>query len=500
MAAPISPTTGAPDKTKTKDYGGTENRITPVETVQDGDIEPTKFPVMDKVDKFGAHAKTDPREIRLVKKLDWYIMPVLWFMYTFNYLDRNAIINARLNNLEQDLGLKKTEYNTCVSILFVGYIAGQVPSNMMLNRVRPSWYMASFCLAWSIVSLLSFLANTFGKMVTVRFILGIVEAPFYPGALYIISMFYTRKEIAMRLAILTTGNMFSGSFAGLIAAGIFSGLDKVHGLAGWQWLFIIQGALSAVTALIAFWLLPDHPLTTRWLTEEERQLAHSRIFTDTTDVQEGTSVWVGLRDAAADWRTWALCLMYNLHISSLAFQNFLPTVIGTLGYSRTVTLALTCPPYLLAGAVGLLIAWTSGHWNERTWHITACKGIVLIGFIIPAVTNNFAARMLSIFLFVGFSFGINNIILSWISATLGQTNEKKAVAIAICNMLGNAANIYTPYLWPSSDSPHYLTAWIACICFAAGVILIAQVLKHALKAQNKRMRRDNPELTNFYVY
>jgi hypothetical protein len=192
--------------------------------------------------------------------------------------------------------------------------------------------------------------------------------------------------------------------------------------------------------------------------------------------------------------------MYNLHISSVGFQNFLPTVIGTLGYSRTITLALTCPPYLLAGAIGLVIAWTSGHWNERTWHIILCKSLVLVGFIIPAVTNNFAARMFSIFLFVGFSFGINNIILSWASSILGQTNEKKAAAIAICNTLGNMSNVYTPYLWPASDSPHYLTAWIVSICFALGVILIAMPLKLTLKAQNKRMKRDNPEATNFYVY
>ncbi|PVH94777.1 MFS general substrate transporter [Periconia macrospinosa] len=486
MTAPIPPSTSLTGTTKSKDDEAIQNRITPIGTIQDGDIE--KFLVMDKVDKFGAHAKTDPREIKLVKKLDWYIMPILWFMYTFNYLDRNAIVNARLNNLEENLGLKNTEYNTCVSILFVGY------------TFRPSLFMAGFCLAWSIISLLSFLATNYPSMVILRFVLGIVEAPFYPGALYIISLFYTRKEIATRLAILTTGNNFSGSFAGLIAAGIFEGLDKKHGLAGWQWLFIIQGALSAATALLAFWFLPDYPLTTRWLTEEERQLAHNRIFIDTTDVKEGTNVWTGLRDAVADWRTWAFCLMYNLHISSVGFQNFLPTVMGTLGYSRTVTLALTCPPFILAAIVGLIIAWTSGHWNERTWHIVICKSIVLIGFIIPAATNNFAARLLSIFLFVGFSFGINNIVLSWVSSTLGQTNEKRSVALALCNMLGGLANIYTPYLWPSSDSPRYLTAWGASIGFAVGVILITLPLKYALKAQNKRMKRDNPEVMNLYVY
>jgi hypothetical protein len=252
--------------------------------------------------------------------------------------------------------------------------------------------------------------------------------------------------------------------------------------------------------LIAFWFLPDNPLTTKWLTEEERQLAHNRVFVDTTDAQESTSVWSGLRDAATDWRTWAMTLMYNLHVSSLGFQNFIPTVMLGLGYSRTVTLALTCPPFFLAAIVGLIIAWTSGRWNERTWHIVVCKSIVIIGFIIPLATNNFAARLFSIFLFVGFSFGINNIVLGWASSTLSQTNEKKSVALAIINMVGNMSNVYTPYLWPKSDSPHYRTAWYASISFAVAVIVVALVMKYSLKARNKKMSQIDAEVRNLYVY
>jgi hypothetical protein len=125
--------------------------------VEDGtDISSVRKPT---ADEFGAHAKTDPREIRLVKKIDLYVLvggpirwsssscsllhqPILWLMYFLNYLDRNAMINGKLDTLAEDLHLEDVQYNTCVSILFVGYLVGQVPSNMILNRVRPSWYMA----------------------------------------------------------------------------------------------------------------------------------------------------------------------------------------------------------------------------------------------------------------------------------------------------------------------------------------------------------------------
>ncbi|CAH0045612.1 unnamed protein product [Clonostachys solani] len=465
-------------------------------TIEEGPFKPT----YEKVDEFGAHAKTDPKEIALVRKLDLHILPILWLMYLFNYLDRNALVNARLNDLEKELNLQGTQYNTCVSILFVGYIAGQIPSNMVLNRVRPSWYMAGFCMAWSIVSLLTFLAKDYSSMVVLRFFLGVTEAPFYPGALYLISLFYTRKEIATRMSWFFTANMLASAFSPLIAAGVFSGLDKSMGLSGWKWLFIIQGALSIVTAVLAFFMLPDHPLKTRWLNEEEKQYAHNRICVDTTDLREGTSVWVGLKEACSDWRMWVLCLMYNFHLSSISFQNFLPTVMETLGYSRIISLVLTFPPYLFAAIMAVAMAHSSGHFNERTWHITTCKCIVIVGFVLAVATLNIPARLVGIFLFVGFTFGINNIILGWVSSTLGQTNEKKSVALAIANSLGNMSSIYMPYIWPKSDGPRYLPAWMASIAFSAGCMTLAWVLKIALRRQNKKMRAVNPNETNFYVY
>lgn len=120
-------------------------------------------------------------------------------MYWLNYLDRNVITLARLDGLEDDLGLIGTQYNTAVSILFVGYILGQIPSNMILTRVRPSMYMGGFMAAWAVVSALTAICTDYKSLVLVRFFLGVVEAPYYPGALYVLSIFYTRKELATRI-------------------------------------------------------------------------------------------------------------------------------------------------------------------------------------------------------------------------------------------------------------------------------------------------------------
>ena len=170
----------------------------------------------------------------------------------------------------------------------------------------------SGCMAvWAVATACTALAKNFTGLLLARFFLGIIEAPYYPGALYILSIFYTRKEIATRISILYTGNILATAFAGLIAAGIFHGLDQVHGIAGWRWLFILQGSATFVIALGAGFILPDDPLKTRWLSPEERIHANSRIVRDTVGgSEENTTVWAGLKNAASDPKLWVFAFMF----------------------------------------------------------------------------------------------------------------------------------------------------------------------------------------------
>ncbi|KAI1346330.1 MFS transporter-like protein [Xylaria sp. FL0043] len=460
-----------------------------------------KNDVIEQPDRFGSYAKVDPKEIALVKKLDLYMMPVLWLMYFLNFLDRNAIVNGKLNHIDKDLGLVGSEYNTCVSIFFVGYITGQVPSNMLVTRVKPSWYLAGWMLAWAIVSTLNCLVKDYHGLLAVRLVLGITEAPFYPGALYLVSLFYTRKETATRLAVFYTGNLLASTFSGLIAAGVFAGLDGVHGLSGWRWLFLIQGVITVGVAIAGFYILPDTPLTTRWLTEEERQLAHARIARDTTEKRyTATSTWSGLWDAARDYRTWIFTLMANLHLSANNFKNYLPTAVASLGFSTTVSLVLTSPPYLFATFASVAVSRSSGHFNERTWHITISKAFAIIGFAVATATYNIGARYFAIILFVGATYGVNNITLAWTAATVGQTDEKKAAALAIANTFGNLSFVYTPYLWSDDTAPLFRPACLASIGFSFGVVVTAWLMKWVLIRTNRKIRAQDNEAINFYAY
>jgi sugar phosphate permease len=199
---------------------------------------------------------------------------------------------------------------------------------------------------------------------------------------------------------LTSGaNIIATAVAGLISAATFATLGGAHGIAGWRWLFIILGVVTFGIAIIALWALPDHPLTTRWLKPEEQQLAHSRMERDTVGLEESKGAWVGLKQAAKDSKLWFLTLLQLLHLCACGFNSFFPTVVKTLGYSTTVTLVITCPPYLCAGAFSVALAWSSGRRNEKSWHIVAGMVVALIGFIMAAASLNTGVRFVSLFLF-----------------------------------------------------------------------------------------------------
>lgn len=192
--------------------------------------------------------------------------------------------------------------------------------------------------------------------------------------------------------------------------------------------------------------------------------------------------------------------MQNMHLSACSFNNFFPTVVGSLGYTRTLTLVLTCPPYLVSGFVGYFVGLSSGKFNERTWHITVCMGGALVGFIISCLTLNTAARYISCFLFASGAYAVNSVILGWVSASMGQTTEKKAITLSIVNVVANASYIYTPYLYPKSDGPKYLTAMGSNAGFAFATIASAWGLRLWLMAKNRNMKRNNPEAEVFFAY
>ncbi|KAK6206541.1 hypothetical protein LQW54_007611 [Pestalotiopsis sp. IQ-011] len=443
-------------------------------------------------------------EKRLVRKLDMTLVPILWVFYLFNYLDRNNIAQARLSSFEKDLGLVGSQFNVAVSILNVGYMLMQLPSNMLITRTRPSIYLPACVALWSKISASTAAARNYQDLIAIRFFLGIAEAPFFPGAMYMLSCWYPRKELALRTAFLYFGVLLATAFSGLIAAGVLSSLEGAHGIAGWRWLFIIEGTGSFGAALIGFFLLPDFPGmksgVMRWLlTDEEQKVAVERIARDRVSLPtEDSSVWKGLALAVKDVRTWIFSIMLTANHSAYGFNNFFPTLVKSMKVGNdTTTLLLTAPPYLAGTIVAFLTAWSSDRRKEPGYHISIPQGVACVGFIATLATTNNAARYAVAFLYVCGCFSSNAMVFSWASSTLNQTPEKRACATATINLLSQLVNIWSPYFFPSSDGPRCIMANILMAISSGVSIATCIVMKMLLRRANRRLGETGEDVNLF---
>jgi MFS family permease len=419
----------------------------------------------------------------LLRKIDRRIMPTLILMIILNYLDRNALANARVQGIEESLNLSGGQFNTAISVFFIGYIGLQIPSNLLLTRVRPSIYLPACMIAWGGLSGMTAFMSSFHGLVLVRFFLGMVEAPFFPGALFLLSSWYTKEELAFRTSLLYSGSLLSGAFGGFVGAGIESGLKGVHGLDSWRWLFLCESSATILLAICAIFILPDYPHTTRWLTPAERDLAVQRVQRH-SGIQDKTRTKLlhGLGLAVRDYKVWLLALIIITKTSAGAVTSFIPTLVATFKYTPINTLLLIAPPYLFATVTALAVSWSSDKKSERAYHILLPIFAAMLGFFIFAATTSPILRYLSLFLMLAGVYGSYNVALAWISSTLPNPIEKRSAAIAIINTVGNCAQIYSPFMYLPESGPGYLGAMVAnggfCLACLGAVWLLR---KHLIK-------------------
>ncbi|KAG7451127.1 MFS general substrate transporter [Guyanagaster necrorhizus] len=431
-------------------------------------------------------------ERALVRKLDMRVLPTVFLIYIMNYIDRNGITTARLKGLEQDLGLTDLQYSIILSVLYATYCPAQVPSNMALNYIkRPSLYIGGCVVLWGLISALTGVTQSFRGILACRLFLGIPEAAFYPGTMYMLSSWYTKKELAFRSAILYSGLLISNAFGSLMAAGILGNMDGKRGIRAWRWLFYIEGSITICIGLLSMWLLPDYPHNTRWMSPEERRLAQVRIAEDAgeadKDNKEDTPVH-GLKLAAMDPVVWAFSIMNIAQLLGLSFVNFFPTLTATLGFSTTVSLLLCAPPWVFSAIVCCLNAWHADKTGERFMHVSGWWWGVMAGFIIGLSTMHIGARYVSLFLmacgYTGFA-----MTLVWVSNVVVRPPAKRAAAIGLVNGIGNLGNLMGSYTWKADWGPDYHQSMAISLAALAFSTVLSAGIRQFLLRENRRQDR-----------
>lgn len=257
--------------------------------------------------------------------------PVVWLLVFLNFFTRQSLSVARLDGFERELGITGTDFSLAISIHYTGYLLVQVPSNMLLTKIPPPIYLSVTMGIMSVGTALTAVLHDGRSLLIQRFFLGLIAAPIYPGCVYVISLFYKRKELAARITFVYTASIFATGMNGLVAAPIFRSMRGLLGLSGWRWLYIIFGVISVVTSALSFFILPDEPLKTKWLSPAERRLAHDRIAADTVERREKGSMMQGLKDALRDRRVWTFMFIQHINAFAGSIRIFLPTLLETLG-------------------------------------------------------------------------------------------------------------------------------------------------------------------------
>jgi len=282
-------------------------------------------------------------------------MPLSAFIYFLCYLDRSNIGNAKLlnsstgNDLLTESGMTTHQFTIALMIFLVAYGLFEVPSNILLKKLRPSRWIAILMFGWGGMSMVLGACNDYGSITAVRFLLGVFEAGLFPGLVYYLTFWYRADERSLRVSFILASATLAGAFGGALAYGIGLGMNQVNGLSAWRWLFVLEGIPSCLCAFMVFFCLPDYPERASWLSPEEKAVAAHRLLLEGSKGDDSSMTWQDVRATLTDWRLWGHYLIYfavSTPFSSLSL--FTPSITAGLGHKDLRAQLMSVPPYAVA--------------------------------------------------------------------------------------------------------------------------------------------------------
>ncbi|KAG9088458.1 hypothetical protein FS749_002146 [Ceratobasidium sp. UAMH 11750] len=433
-------------------------------------------------------------EKRLIRKLDLRVCPWVMLVYLVSFLDRVNIGNARLYGLEAELGMKGSQYQTAVSVLFVTYLLFEVPSNLVLKKLRPSRYVAFITFAWGIVATLTGIVQSYGGLIACRLILGLFEAGLFPGMTIYLTFWYTRKELALRVGYLFVSAAFAGAFGGLLATAIGQ-MDGVAGQRGWRWILIIEGLPSVILGCVLPFVLADDPDSAKWLTEKEKAYIRARRLRQQGENAEAQKFhWSDVRKCFKDPKVYAFAAaQFGCDTMLYGFSTFLPTIIQQLGHwTTTQTQLLTVPCYALGAMTYLTVAKLSDRFQVRGWFAVAGGLISVLGYIILLVPASSGAHYLGCFFVAMGLYVLVGIPLSWLPNNIPRYG-KRTSATGFQLTIGNASGVMAPFLYATNEKPRYIRGHavsLAMVAFATCIYASLIFVYSNLNARRDRGEED----------
>ncbi|OWB68420.1 hypothetical protein B5S30_g3800 [[Candida] boidinii] len=430
---------------------------------------------------------TPEEEKKTVRKVDFLLLPLLFFAFFILQIDRGNISSAITAGLRQRLDLTNDKINTGTGLFNVGIVVFEIPSNILMQKFGPSRWLSFQVIIWSLVATLQSCMTTYSGYLASRFFMGVAEAGFIPCGLYYISTWYTRKDIVPRYTFYFLGNLVGSACSGLIASGIIKNVAGNFGKAGWQWIFIIEGAMGLGYGLIFAFLIPDSALNPKSVfgfsifSEREAHIIRSRVYADDPIKIDGVEniTWNDLKATFSQWRIW-VHFLYTLSFLQVvqALSVYLPTIVKSLGYSNVAANAMSSIGYW--GAIGfvLVLTWSSHHFQIRcisVIFVSVFQLVFLIALLCLAKTDKKDAKFAVITcVFVA---GANGHVLncSWLSINVKHPLQR-SIALAMLVMAANMAGISGGQILRTNDAPRYIHAFTALVVISAFTLCVAIAL------------------------
>ncbi len=380
-------------------------------------------------------------EASAYSKVNWRLMPYLFVCYIFCFLDRVNVGFAKLQ-MQQELGFTDTVYGLAAGIFFIGYFIFEIPSNLLLEKVGPRRWIGRIMITWGLVSALTMFVNSANTFYICRFVLGVMEAGFFPGIILYFTYWYPAKRRAHTTALFLTAIPVSGVVGGPLSGWILETFSGSQGWAGWQWLFLIEGIPSLVLGIVTLWYLDDGIDSANWLTQDEKTILKHNIA---VEKQEKTRH--SLKDGLIHWKVWLFGFVYFCFVVGLYGITFwLPQMIKSTGVQNALYIGLlTAIPNAVAIVGMLWIGHNSDKTLERRWHTLICAIVAGLGLSFSAAFGSSTAIAV-IAITVGLVGIMACLSIFWSVPTAILAGTAAAGGIALVNSMGNLSGFVAPYM------------------------------------------------------
>jgi sugar phosphate permease len=317
------------------------------------------------------------------RKIIWRLMPLLTIGYILNYLDRSNIGFAALQ-MNKELGLSAAQFGVGAGILSLGYCTFEIPSNLALYRFGARVWIARIMITWGLVACGCALIQGPASFYSIRFLLGLTEAGFFPGIAFLMTQWFPAEYRARMLAILLLGVPVSSVFGGPVS-GALLGLDQIGGLSGWQWMFIIEGLPTIVLGFLVLRLVADRPSAASWLTPAEKTAVEAQIAAEPRH-KEVSHLWAALKDP----RVLILALIqFGFTTGSYGVGIWLPQIIKGHFHSNLTVGFVSAGPYVIASIAMLLWAGKVDRSGKRIGNLVVTCGLATAGLLLSVAFDEF---------------------------------------------------------------------------------------------------------------